>query len=535
MRNTAFFKKAPLTAGGKKKFTGQENTIKSLKSLSEKVIDALENSQAPFRYFVLTFLFAAALRNFLEIFSDEYCPITPDNFLHYDLSYVALAVLLSLLLYKAVKIPVAKILRVVLPSFMILNLPPLIDLLLSSGQGYDIAYLSPETHGSLLLRFLTFFGPFGEKGISPGIKIEVALVLVGVFFYIYLKTSRLLRSFVYTLLTYVVIFFYLSFPYIIKAVMGLMGLEFLHANMQFISFYLSVIFVAGIFLAYAADRELFMLILKDIRPFRLSHYLLMYILGLALASQYQPVMPAQYNPFDLFFIPVAITFAWLFSVITNNLVDYDIDRVSNRDRPLTSGKIAAAPYKKIAWVLFFLALLYSGTAHFRAFFFIGLFIGNYFLYSMPPLRLKRIPFFSKLFISLNSLLLVLLGFMTVTGAIDDFPKALIAYFLIFFTAAINFIDIKDYEGDKRAGIKTLPVLLGEKKSRLLIGGFFFLAHVSLYVTAQHRLLIIPLLIFGGLQFGLINRKKYDEKIVFSFYLLSLLLIILYVVIFKVKI
>jgi len=499
-----------------------------------RAIDHLENSPAPFSYFILTFFFATTIRNFLEIFSDRDCVISPGNFFHYDLSYVALAMLFILLLHLGTRTPVAKAARVVLPSFLILCLVPFLDLLLSLGEGYNIAYLSPNSHGPLLPRLLTFFGPFGERGISPGIRVEVALVLLGTFLFIYTKTGRWLRGLFFTLAAYLVLFFYLALPYLMAPVLKFLGLRFLHSNGQFVGFYLLIILLAGVPLLYRADPAKFRSIIADIRPGRLAHYLLMAALGVAMGANVHPLTIFSTSPFQLLFIAVSITFAWLFSVMTNNLADDTIDRVSNPGRPLPAGTISRPLYTQLAWVFFFLALLYAGAAHFRDFFFIGVFIAAYFLYSMPPLRLKRIPFFSKLAISGNSFLLFLLGYMTTTGGYTDLPVAVPFYFLTIFTAAVNFIDIKDYDGDKAAGIKTLPVLLGLKTAKRLIALFFFLCYAGLYLVLPDLHLLPVLLGFGLAQFFLVKRENYREGPVFIVHLSSLALLLGYIIVSGVR-
>src|ERR1035437_2231035 len=75
-----------------------------------------------------------------------------------------------------------------------------------------------------------------------------------------------------------------------------------------------------------------------------------------------------------------------------------------------------------------------------------------------------------------------------------FPPGLVLSLIIFFTAVTNIRDIKDYEGDRADGIKTLPVLLGLNKSKKLIAGticFFFLL-IPWYFNAQF--LFIPSII-----------------------------------------
>lgn len=505
----------------------------SIINFFKTTINSIERSKTPFIYFIFSFIFMITLRNFLEIFSDIHCPITAPNIFHYDISYTALAILLILLLYSAIRTSVVEISKIVLTSFVILNIVPVIDLLLSGGNGFDIAYLSPENFREFLIRFVTFFGSFENKGITPGIKIEVFFVLSGIFLYLLIKTSRVLKSLFYTLISYTLIFFYLSFPFIIKIVMNLLDLEFLYSNIQFINFYLFIIFFSTIRLFYLYDRKVFITIIRDIRPFRLIHFLLMFVAGLVLGSFYFHVTIRSEDPFSLFFTGVGITLAWMFSVMTNNIADLNIDKISNHSRPLITGSISLKLYKRLSYSILVVCLLYSWIVHFRVFFFISLFIGNYFLYSMPPFRLKRILIFSKLIISLNSLILMMLGFISITGTLEYFPDTMILYLLIPFTLAINFIDIKDYAGDKKEGIKTLPVLLGIKKAKLLIGFFFVLSYFSVYFIIPSTILLALLVVFSIIQFYLINKKKYNEKWIFFVYLISVIFSIIYLAAFKV--
>ena len=128
---------------------------------------------------------------------------------------------------------------------------------------------------------------------------------------------------------------------------------------------------------------------------------------------------------------------------------------------------------------------------------------------------------------MNSLLLVILGYYYVTGT-TEIPLEVFLFFLVGFTAFINFIDIKDYEGDKKAGIKTIPTLLGLKRSKLLIGLFFLLGYISMSIFLNDLLYSSFMIIFGVVEFFLINRENYDERPVFLIYLLSLIIFIIYI-------
>jgi 4-hydroxybenzoate polyprenyltransferase len=118
-----------------------------------------------------------------------------------------------------------------------------------------------------------------------------------------------------------------------------------------------------------------------------------------------------------------------------------------------------------------------------------------------------------------------LGYYFVTGR-TDIPYEIVLAFFIGFTALINFIDIKDYEGDKREGIKTIPTVLGLKRGKLVIGAIFLLCYIAFGVVLQNNLLLLFMALSGILQFYLINQKDYKESYVFSLYLIALAVVIL---------
>ncbi len=496
----------------------------------EKIIKDFEDSKAPFVYFILTFFFATTLRNFLEIFSTDIY-ISPLFFYHFNTSYVFLALALIILFYFATKEKIKRIAKVILPCFLILVVVPIIDLVFSGGEGLRVTYMSPENTEDLLSRFLTFFGPDFKQGITPGIRTEVVLVILGSFIYFYIKKENFIRSLFFSFLIYSLIFAYLAMPFIVQGCLKLINQEYNYSGLLLGKFYLLLIFILLVWTFYISNKKYFLEILKDIRPFRLFHFESMFFLGIIL-SVLLPVsvkllQEGVSNYFNRVFIMISILFAWLFSVATNNLADCEVDKISNKKRPLISKTIPKENYKILTAIFLLLAIVYSSAVNFKTFFLTILFIGNYFLYSMPPLRLKKIPFFSKLLISLNSLVIVMIGYIFRTGSLENFPGNIILFFLIFLTAALNFIDIKDYEGDKKAGIKTLPVIFGLKRSKLIIGFFFLVAYLAAWVIIKD-ISFLPYLFFLGLiQFFLINRKNYKEKPVFLVYFLTIFLLIIY--------
>jgi len=268
----------------------------------------------------------------------------------------------------------------------------------------------------------------------------------------------------------------------------------------------------------------FRALLSDMRWLRISHYILMLFLGGAIALSH--TTQSVTTPTKQFILTsISIIFACLFSIITNNISDIRIDKISNPSRPLIKNTISIQSYRMIAIIALFLSIVLAFFVNYQAGITIILFISIYYLYSMPPVRFKRIPIFSKLAISINSLLFIFLGYLLVAGSTDGFPLLLLLLFLIGFTFAANFIDIKDYKGDAIEGIKTLPVLLGPKKSALLISIFVFATYLSFYFFIKNIYFLLMLIIGGCLQLYFINKKNYDERPIFLIYLTNLVIMI----------
>lgn len=506
----------------------------SLLGSIKKVINRVENSRVPFFYFLLTFFFAVTLRNFLEVFL--FCgDVVPDIFSHFYLSYVCIAMSVIILFHFATGEKIKKISRVILAYFLIVLIVPVVDLIASflTGTVYNITYLTPGQHGNLLLRFLTFFGPLDQLGITPGIRVQVGLLVLGSFVYFFAKNRNVVRSLFFSFLTYCLMFFYGIFPFAAETFLKVFGLKPVFSQALMINSYLLLALMLGVCLFYLYKKEYFMEILGDIRIFRLLHLESMFVFGAAFAQlamirmDFLPEFQVTQDIlFYIVFMMVSVAFAWLFSVVINNITDVKIDRVTNRTRPTVTGKIPMEIYKKFAWIFFLLAMVYSAAVGFTGAFLVLLFMAVCFMCSMPPLRLKRVFLLSKLLMSFNCMVLFVTGYFFVYGSMR-IPFVILIFFLVFLTAVISFIDIKDYRGDRKAGIKTLPVVLGLKRSKIVIGLSFLAAYLALCLLTRDVYLAPFLVALGLAQFYLVNRKNYSEAPVIILFLFSNMGLVLY--------
>ena len=502
------------------------------------VIEAMENSEAPFWYVIFSFVSAVILRNFLEFISNR-VEIRGDMILHYFLFYVALALGLLIVLHLLTKEKITKIARLILPCFIVLIVAPITDLLVSRGDGLPMSYLMPEHHGDLLTRYLAFFGKFERFGVTPGIKTEVFLVLIGMVLYFYVKKLSWIKIISGVALVYTTIFCYVSTPYFVEPIYAWLNLPLHYSDILGINLNLILAFFELIILAFLVNKKICWCLLADIRPCRLLHFWMMFFLGIILAyvAKDQPILTENsiiYIPFIL----VSITFAWVFSVMTNNIADLEIDKISNAERPLIRSEVSLDEYKTMTWLVLAVALSYAAAVNLKVLYLIAFFIGNYFMYSMPPLRIKKVPFLSKLPILLNLAALVILGFigfntMNVLDVIKlvkefgaDFDHLLVlsSLFLFCYLLAINFIDIKDYEGDKKERIHTLPVIFGLTWGKIFIGLGFFGSYVAGSLLIGNESLVVIAIAVGLIQFYLVCRKNYHEKFVWAVYIVSLLVV-----------
>lgn len=497
----------------------------SIKNFFNNIFNNLENQQIPFQNFVFTFFFVITLRSFIEPFSDNNSRQFM-AYLHFYLSYIFLAGAIIIILHIFSNKPLESLSKLVMTGFSILISVPIIDLILSGGKGYDISYIMPEAHNDLLTRYLIFFGDCSIQGATPGIKTEIAIVLITVFYYIFENTQNIFKSLAASVIIYTAIFCWGASPFFIKWILAIFGIEYAYSDPLMIKYYILLILLILPYFAWHFSSKVFMTILKDLRLLRVVHFQLMFFWGVIIGSKLSNLNVNVATAFDYILLPISLIFSIIFAIITNNIEDYDIDVISNTSRPLITKSITLELYNNLSYLFLALALICSSCINFWSFFTILLFSGNYYIYSMPPLKLKRIPIFSKLLISLNSLALIMLGFSFKCKDFNNFPKIIYVFLLIGFTLAINFIDIKDYEGDKKAGIKTLPVLIGLKNSKFLIGIFFLICYLFFLPFILNNILILMIMFFIGTTiFFLINTKNYHEKNVFILYLISLLIIL----------
>lgn len=154
----------------------------------------------------------------------------------------------------------------------------------------------------------------------------------------------------------------------------------------------------------------------------------------------------------------------LYIVGLNQIEDVAIDRINKPHLPLASGEYSQRQALTIVGIAGILALVLAGIggAYLLATVGISLIIGT--AYSLPPIRLKRSPFWASLCILSVRGAIVNLGLFLHfhQGWPIPLPVWTLTGFILVFTFAIAiFKDVPDLEGDRQYHITTLTLKLGQ--------------------------------------------------------------------------
>ncbi len=269
----------------------------------------------------------------------------------------------------------------------------------------------------------------------------------------------------------------------------------------------------------------------DLRLERILHYFVLFLFGFVLYNDRLLTFEIPTATIlQTILYAVVLVYSALFAIASNNREDLEIDRISNTERPLVKETVDPKLYIRVSRISLVLSLLIAALAGLELLITIAGISLIYFFYSCRPFKLKRYVFLAKFLIGINSLLSAVCGFYVAGGAVSGFPVFWLVFILVPVSLLANFVDLKDTEGDKAAGIRTLPVIYGEDFTRYFIAVCAVAAYMmtGFYFNSGW----IALLLVGtcGAHFYLLFRKPYREKGLFLFHnslfigLISLVLI-----------
>lgn len=234
----------------------------------------------------------------------------------------------------------------------------------------------------------------------------------------------------------------------------------------------------------------------------------------------------------------ALAWTWLaciganvYIVGLNQLTDVPLDRINKPYLPLASGAWSMRQGWAVAGGALGVGVLATWwVGSWWLAWTVGLSLALGTAYSLPPLRLKRFPFWAALcIVAVRSLIVNLLLFAHVASwnrAVADLPALvwLLAVVMFAFSIAIAwFKDLPDIAGDVTYDVRTLPVRLGARRV-LHLGALVLLLTLSTvvlydtFVLGDGVLGAYQAIVIVGIAFGVVRVDLGDLPSIRRFYL-----------------
>lgn len=522
----------------------------------EKILEQIRSQEMNITGWLLGFSGILFVRFLLEsISSPTYSGVIPSDpftLVHYLLYFVTVTLGTILIFGHFIKEYKASS-KIILFGLSLTWLAPIIDIVISKGMGLKMLYIF-DSGKDLVRDFLTFFGPDLFYGATIGIRVVIfiSLLTIGYLTWVYTKKDiqKTLFSiifiylFVFVIATLPGIIFTVSNPnsgpatnseivfYIEKVILNSNILHnTLHEGMDFVSrerflelsfnkFISQILFlissILALFLFSKINKEKFIAVLKNVRLERINFYNLSLLSGMGFA--FINGLVSNFVLTDILTIVCLLISwgaLWMNAVHLNDIYDLEIDEISNTERPLVKKILDKKQMKDIGNLWLTIGLTGAFICGFYPFFMALVYTSCSYIYSVPPLRLRRFPIVPSFLIGIACLSTILAGFFLLSEAKDikAFPPLLAVGIVIMVTLAINFKDVKDIEGDKKAKVMTIPVLF-PKNGVKIVALLFSLSILLVPIFLSFYLLFVLSVPASIIGYKIITKKPYNERNVF---------------------
>ena len=513
--------------------------------LIQKAITALESSPSSFSLWAISFLGIIAARilieNWIEGFQSQSA-----LFIFYEITHTFLFFIIAYLLFlglvkKWASASFQQASNILLWGYLAILTPPITDHIISRGQGFWSFY---EFGGLANLGriFFTFFGDTPEIGITQGVRIEIALAVILLTVYGYIKSKNVFKTLSLGLSAYLIFFVLGTFPsWITIAIKGFSkgfwavsevdtakmflspakifsrGFSDIVSSLNIkMSLIYSLVFTAvvstGLFLNY---KEKFLAFLKNSRLPQIAYHGGILCVGMGLGIVFtHPVWEINFfNVIAFLVVLQAVCLAWLASVTVNDIADRKIDEETNKKRPLIKNIFTVSEYKTIGIILFAFSVLFSAIINFKVALLLIAYQALAWIYSAWPLRFKRFAYLASFISAMATLLILICGFILVSPDqnISRLPFSIAAVLAIGLTLSLPVKDFKDVKGDKQEGVWTIPVIFGEYWGKIIVGSGIFISFISSVILLNEFRLFWWALLLGGASFWTVINMKSNSS------------------------
>ena len=512
----------------------------------ERLFDNIENTPVSLASWALALVAIIGVRIAIELFFENITFRYGDHFFyqfsHHYFTFLSIYLAALPLVVWFAKVSIKKATLILLFGFLVIWTPPIVDEIISRGQGFWSFYSFDSLPG-LMDRYLTFFGDKPDVGITYGVRTEIGLVLLLMAVYVFVRTRSWVRTLFGTLSLYTVLFIIGVLPSIFTVL--LLGPEkgwlqvteldvarimlspeplyllnppainvVLAIKMGLLYSLLLPLLTTAILLLYF--RPIFKSLWQNLRFPQIMYHLGLFILGAATVLLYEEKSGFVFNwmhGVGFILMLLSVVLAWTTSVIVNDLNDTSIDSITNTYRPLITHAITPDTYRTIGIIMFVFSIVYAGYISTQLALLLTAYQALAWLYSASPLRLKRFPGIATILAASASLLIFFGGYIvfSINKNISELPWSLSALLFFAYATLLPIKDFKDIPGDTKDGVITLPILWGEIRAKRIIGSLAFLCFiVSVFVLNVEHLFLLAFF-FGSLAYWLLQISSKDHR------------------------
>lgn len=380
--------------------------LKKIQGLFERTVEQVENQPVPMVRYYYLFSAILAVRLALEFFSSRRL-FTMDDILHIGLwfIFIVLAFLVQLHLFSGEKI--IKVAKLVIVFFSIALTAPVIDLIITGGVGAKMNYLSLHSWKDVAWSYITVGGSSLSRGATPGIRIEIALLVIASFNYVRTKKNSVLRGIIAAVSIYTVLFLSGAVPLLLGYIVNMFQLQYQHDDQSTLLLLLSLDIVLICIALFRHAPERIFNILNNVPWLAIVICMLLAGFGASLSLRNYPGNWAL-TPTTLFWFPLLTACCIFFAAYTGT-------------QRLQQKAADKRQFELIKNGLVLLLLMVSSMLSVKIFFSMALLWGLLFLLNDAPLELKKIPLLCNLLEAMIMLAAAFTGFCVFNAPMIGFP------------------------------------------------------------------------------------------------------------------
>jgi 4-hydroxybenzoate polyprenyltransferase len=347
------------------------------------------------------------------------------------------------------------------------------------------------------------FSSITYLGVSPGQRITIILISVLVTFYSYLKRKNWLVSIFLFFITLIIILFWGALPIILAGnrpeYVYLPG-GILNSDTQKFAAIFALLFLFSLFIYYyLLNKNYFKILIKSLRFERMLFYSGIGIFGFIIGI-HQQGLTFTADLFDIvgiILLVLSLALGFQAAQVINDFFDIESDRLSRKRNPLVQD-LNRNYYLIWGFCLIVLALGFTLIINCSCFLLMLSYLLLSIIYSVPPVRLKRIPVISTFILAVAVILAMAMGYsLTFSNhALNAIPKTILIPTLLGITFGFIAKDIQDLNSDRSTGVITLPSILykdsfiGRLPVAILIG-----------ISYSFYIIFIPRVLIGAIIFS----------------------------------